>query len=73
MAAWANPGEIVLFDTPTGTADVKNRSLYEENNGPNIYAGTLHQLAGPLGVYGAVAGDKIAIVREPKCPAVAGQ
>jgi hypothetical protein len=62
MAAWANPGEIVLFDAPAVSADVKNQSAYEENNLPNPYTGTGHQLAGPLGVYGAVAGDKIAIV-----------
>lgn len=62
IVAWANPGEVVLFDTPTLGADIKNKSAYEENNRPNIYSGSAHQLAGPLGVYGAVAGDKIAIV-----------
>jgi formamidase len=65
MAAWANPGEIVLFDTPTSTADIKQKDLLEENLAfsPSIeYIGTLHQLAGPLGVYGANAGDKVAIV-----------
>jgi hypothetical protein len=30
MAAWANPGEIVLFDTPTISADIKIKSAYEE-------------------------------------------
>lgn len=65
MAAWANPGEVVLFDTPTSTADIKDKALLEENLAfsPSVeYIGTLHQLAGPLGVYGAMAGDKIAIV-----------
>jgi hypothetical protein len=64
MAAWADPGQIVLFDAPTLTADVKNQSAYEENSAPHPYTGTAHQLAGPLGVYGAVVGDKIAIVRK---------
>jgi acetamidase/formamidase len=70
MAAWANPGEVVLFDTPTSTADIKDKDKLEENLAfsPSVeYIGTLHQLAGPLGVYGAVAGDKIAIVSRP-CP-----
>jgi hypothetical protein len=62
MAAYANPGDVVLFDTPTLTADIKNQDLNEENMAPNPYGGTAHQLAGPLGVNGAVAGDKIAIV-----------
>jgi len=64
MVAYANPGDIVLFDTPTGTADIKNKSLYEENLAfiPSVqYIATLHQLAGPLGINGAVAGDKIAV------------
>uniref|UniRef100_A0A7S3NJY9 Formamidase n=1 Tax=Aureoumbra lagunensis TaxID=44058 RepID=A0A7S3NJY9_9STRA len=59
---YADPGDIILFDTPAATCDVKDHDLYEENivNGANCTA-SLHQLAGPLGINGAVAGDKIAI------------
>ena len=64
MAAYAKPGEIILFDTPQATSDKKDRTKTVENldfDPSVVHIGTLHQLAGPLGIVGAEAGDKIAI------------
>ena len=62
MVASAKPGDVILFNTPTSTADVKSHDLLEENMAPAVkYIGTLHQLAGPVEIEGAKAGDKIAI------------
>ena len=90
MAAYANPGDVILFDTPQATSDFKyanptplfpshttshhstphvvrfhrDTTKGDENLGfdtNTVHIGTLHQLAGPVGITGAEAGDKIAI------------
>ena len=64
MAVMANEGDVILFDTPQATSDFKDTTLMDENLGfdtNTVHIGTLHQLAGPVGITGAMAGDKIAI------------
>jgi len=63
MAGMANEGDVILFDTPQATSDTKDTTKFDENLGWDVtrHIGTLHQLAGPVGITGAVAGDKIAI------------